>query len=187
MNLLTRLQNALATTLQDGETQRRSTTCLWIPYWHANSCDLQLRSKVEHIVETVKGRSQVRKVGMQPVQRDGLEYEFTIVGDLTQEHDLIVTKTRAAFLADAVINKPGRKLGEQLHDWLDAGEAAPPPELVKKIQVNDAYQTAKDFLSNGATSEQRESARKKIKARQEDGTFSFEQATELLELCNKKG
>jgi len=53
--------------------------------------------------------------------------------------------------------------------------------------VNDAYQTAKDFLSNGATPEQRESARQKIKARQEDGTFSFEQATELLELCNKKG
>ncbi|MGI9448597.1 MAG: AAA family ATPase, partial [Pirellulales bacterium] len=145
-----------------------------------------LRSKVEHIVETVKGRSQVRKVGMQPVQRDGLEYEFTIVGDLTQEHDLIVTKTRAAFLADAVINKPGRKLGEQLHEWLDAGEAAPPPELVKKVQVNDAYQTAKDFLSNGATPEQRESARQKIQARQEDGTFSFEQATELLELCNRK-
>lgn len=145
-----------------------------------------LRSKVEHIVETVKGRSQVRKIGMQPVQRDGLEYEFTIVGDLTQEHDLIITKTRAAFLADAVINKPGRKLGEQLHEWLDAGEASPPPELVKKIQVNDAYQTAKDFLSNGATPAQRESARAKIQARQEDGTFSFEQATELLELCNRK-
>ena len=124
---------------------------------------------------------------MQPVQRDGLEYEFTIVGDLTQEHDLIVTKTRAAFLADAVINNPGRKLGEQLHEWLDAGEAAPPPELVKKLNINDAFETAKQFLSNGATEAQREQARVKVLARRDDGTFTEDQAEELLTLCNKKG
>ena len=146
-----------------------------------------LRSKIEHIVETVNGRSTVRKVGLQPVQRAGLEYEFTIVGDLTQEHDLIVTKTRAAFLADAVINKPGRKLGEQLHEWLDAGTPAPPPELVRKLNLDpDAFATAKAYLSNGITSEQAMSAKKKIVDRGNDGSFTEEQVTELLELANKK-
>ena len=86
-----------------------------------------------------------------------------------------------------MINKPGRKLGEQLHDWLDAGEAAPPPELVRKLNINDAFETAKQFLSNGATPAQREKARVKVLARQKDGTFTEDQATELLELCNKKG
>jgi len=84
-----------------------------------------LRSKVEYVVENVGGRNQVRKVGLQPVQRDGLEYEFTVVGDVTQEHDLIVTKTRAAFLKDAVIREAGEDLGRQLADWLSSGEAAP--------------------------------------------------------------
>lgn len=86
-----------------------------------------LRSKVEYVVENVGGRNQVRKVGMQPVQRDGLEYEFTVVGDVTQEHDLIVTKTRAAFLKDAVIREAGEELGKQLAAWLSDGETPARP------------------------------------------------------------
>jgi hypothetical protein len=85
-----------------------------------------LRSKVEYVVENVNGRNQVRKVGLQPVQRDGLEYEFTVVGDVTQEHDLIVTKTRAAFLKDAVIHEAGEDLGRQLAAWLADGEPVAP-------------------------------------------------------------
>ena len=84
-----------------------------------------LRSKVEYVVETVGGRTQVRKVGLQPVQRDGLEYEFTVVGDVTQDHDLVVTKTRAAFLTDAVIRNAGEDLGKQLAAWLSDGIPAP--------------------------------------------------------------
>lgn len=80
-----------------------------------------LRSKVEYVVEQVGGRNQVRKVGLQPVQRDGLEYEFTVVGDVTQDHDLVVTKTRAAFLKDAVIREAGEDLGKQLAAWLAGG------------------------------------------------------------------
>lgn len=91
-----------------------------------------LRSKVEYVVENVGGRNQVRKVGLQPVQRDGLEYEFTVVGDVTQDHDLVVTKTRAAFLKDAVIREAGEDLGRQLAAWLADGTTpapAPAPEV----------------------------------------------------------
>lgn len=84
-----------------------------------------LRSKVEYVVENVGGRNQVRKVGLQPVQRDGLEYEFTVVGDVTQDHDLVVTKTRAAFLKDAVIREAGEDLGRQLAAWLNNGQQRP--------------------------------------------------------------
>jgi hypothetical protein len=84
-----------------------------------------LRSKVEYVVENVGGRNQVRKVGLQPVQRDGLEYEFTVVGDVTQDHDLVVTKTRALFLKDAVIKEAGEELGKKLAAWLSDGAPAP--------------------------------------------------------------
>lgn len=86
-----------------------------------------LRSKVEHVIEQVNGRTVVRKVGMQPVQRDGLEYEFTIVGDVTQDHELIVTKTRAAWLKDQIIKEAGEDLGRQLAAWLVDGIPAPVP------------------------------------------------------------
>ena len=84
-----------------------------------------LRSKVEHVIEQVNGRTQVRKVGLQPVQRDGLEYEFTVVGDVTQDHELIITKTRAAWLKDQIIREAGEELGQQLAAWLSDGIPAP--------------------------------------------------------------
>jgi nucleoside-triphosphatase THEP1 len=83
-----------------------------------------LRSKVEHVIEQVNGRTQVRKVGLQPVQRDGLEYEFTVVGDVTQDHELIITKTRAAWLKDQIIREAGEDLGKQLAAWLSDGTPA---------------------------------------------------------------
>jgi nucleoside-triphosphatase THEP1 len=88
-----------------------------------------LRSKVEHVIETVNGRTQVRKVGLQPVQRDGLEYEFTVVGDVTQDHELIVTKTRAAWLKDQIIREAGEDLGQQLAAWLSSGNSEPAAAL----------------------------------------------------------
>lgn len=87
-----------------------------------------LRSKQKYeITEGSDGRKQVSKLGMQPDQRDGLEYEFDLVGDLDQGHYLRVTKSRCDALADQVIHKPGAELGHQLLDWLDNGE--PPKEV----------------------------------------------------------
>ncbi|MFF0467527.1 AAA family ATPase [Micromonospora zamorensis] len=87
-----------------------------------------LRSKQRYeITEGADGRKQVSKLGMQPDQRDGLEYEFDLVGDLDQGHYLRVTKSRCDALADQVIHKPGPELGHQLLDWLDNGE--PPKDL----------------------------------------------------------
>ena len=106
-----------------------------------------LRSKVEYVVENINGRNQVRKVGMQPVQRDGLEYEFTVVGDVTQDHDLIVTKTRAAFLKDQVIREAGEDLGKQLAGWLSTGE----PVAVKHARVASDADMDKARLAIAAT------------------------------------
>lgn len=87
-----------------------------------------LRSKQKYeITEGADGRKQVSKLGMQPDQRDGLEYEFDLVGDLDQGHYLRVTKSRCDALADQVVHKPGAELGHQVLDWLDFGE--PPKEL----------------------------------------------------------
>lgn len=89
-----------------------------------------MRTKTEYIVEKDErtGKSAPRKIGLAPVQRDGLEYEFTIVGDINLDHNMVVTKTRCSELADAVIEKPGKLLGEQLIEWLETGEAPLPIE-----------------------------------------------------------
>lgn len=75
-----------------------------------------------------KGKSRVAKVGLQPVMRDAAEYEFTIVGDMTEEHTLVIGKSRVAMFADKVEKKPAPAFFKQLYEWLDGGaEPAPPP------------------------------------------------------------
>lgn len=85
-----------------------------------------VRSKTEYVLEeNERGKKVPRKVGMAPIQRDGLEYEFTLVGEMDQEHNLVVSKTRCHLVDGAVINKPGAQLAETLKVWLDGGEELP--------------------------------------------------------------
>ncbi len=86
-----------------------------------------MRSKTAYeIQEDTRGRKAPVKIGLAPVQRDGVEYEFDIVCDIDHEHQLVVTKSRCHALADAVIRKPGPELGQQISEWLSDGEAPRP-------------------------------------------------------------
>lgn len=87
-----------------------------------------MRAKTEWVVEeNDKGKKIPKKIGLAPVQRDGLEYEFDIVADMDLEHNFIISKTRCAELDNAVINRPGDELAEALIEWL-GGESAPKKE-----------------------------------------------------------
>ncbi len=82
-----------------------------------------MRSKMEYSQEKdERGRTVIRKVGLQPVQRDGLEYEFDVVADMDQDNTLVVTKTRCPDLVNVVIEKPTKNLAAVLRSWLEDGE-----------------------------------------------------------------
>lgn len=97
-----------------------------------------LRTKTEYVLEPDdKGRMVPRKVGLAPVQRAGIEYEFDIVCDISQEHALTVSKTRCpAIDGIAPIIKPGATFAEPIWQWLrggvevDASYYAPRPEEI---------------------------------------------------------
>lgn len=84
-----------------------------------------MRLKMEHVLEEdpVTKKKVVRKIGLQPVQRDGLEYEFDVVGDLDQEHNFSVSKTRCSALDGYMALKPGEEVVRKLKAWLESGEA----------------------------------------------------------------
>lgn len=82
-----------------------------------------LRTKTDWVVEdNDRGKKQPRKIGLKAEQREGLEYDFTLVGQLNFDNDLIVSKSRCPALAGAVVNKPGEEFARTLRDWLESGE-----------------------------------------------------------------
>lgn len=84
-----------------------------------------MRSKTEYVVEQVNGKSVPRKVGLAPIQRENVEYEFDIVGQMDMANNMIVQKSRCPDFAGAIIPKPGSAFAERLRAWLEAGVEAP--------------------------------------------------------------
>ncbi len=85
-----------------------------------------MRAKTEWvIVENDKGRKEPKKLGLAPIQRDGLEYEFDVVGDLDHDSNFVVSKSRCPALTGKIINRPGEELAKVLRGWLSDGAEEP--------------------------------------------------------------
>src|SRR5262249_54005757 len=110
-----------------------------------------MRSKMEYVQEKNEhGKTVVRKVGMQPVQRDGLEYEFDVVADLNQENDLIVGKTRCPALFGQIYHRAGENVAEILQSWLTTGQPLiePVPQLTNgKAAIKDTADAERRFFT----------------------------------------
>lgn len=94
-----------------------------------------LREKMEHVAEVVNGKTTVRRIGMAPIQREGMEYEFDVGGKLDRAI-LEITKTRWRDLHGVVIEKPDEAFGRRLVAWLNDGEEAIGPAPTP-IDVDD--------------------------------------------------
>lgn len=80
-----------------------------------------LRSKMETVQTNNNGKKKVEKVGMKAEQRDGIEYEFTTVLDLTQENLAIATKDRSRIFREP---RPlSESDGVAIKQWLTSGSA----------------------------------------------------------------
>jgi len=77
-----------------------------------------MRAKQDYVIENNGGRNQVRKVGLAPVQREGVEYEFSVYIELSQDHIGVATKDRTD-LFDGKCFVPSEQTGRQLVEWLN--------------------------------------------------------------------
>jgi hypothetical protein len=86
-----------------------------------------MRSKTEYVLEEGPGGKKTpRKIGMAPVQRDGMEYEFDIFADMDFENRLIVSKTRCKALRQLVVPTPGPDFAKKILDWVTDGAPVDP-------------------------------------------------------------
>ena len=90
-----------------------------------------LRAKTSYEVQQDGDKKKVVKVGLAPVQREGLEYEFTLVLDLSIEgHVATATKDRTGIF-DGKYFTPNQETGSQILNWLNSGK---PEEIQVPVQ-----------------------------------------------------
>jgi hypothetical protein len=87
-----------------------------------------LRVKTEYVLETNdRGKQEPRRVGLKPIQRDGIEHEFDLVGDLDLSNTLTVSKSRIEGVdIGAAYTKPGVELAVKVAEFLADGAQVPP-------------------------------------------------------------
>jgi len=89
-------------------------------------CDVHLiitmRTKTSwQVVEDERGKKKPIKIGMKPEQKEGLEYEFTVVLDLSVEKHIATCSKDRTSLFDGNHFIPSQETGLELMDWLDQG------------------------------------------------------------------
>ena len=105
-----------------------------------------MRSRLGYVQERdAKGRTIVRKVGLKAVQRDGVEYEFDVVGDMDQDHCMTIQKSRCPALTGQLYAQPNGQVARLLRDWLQGT-----PDPVAKTANGNGGAAAGNGLQGGA-------------------------------------
>lgn len=110
----------------------------------ASTCHIicTMRTQTEYVEDTnEKGKKVRRKVGLKPVQRDGLEYEFDLVGAMDEDNSLIIDKSRV-LLPDGTspytghsFRKPNAETFEPFAEWLRGASSSPDTDVVDEVRA----------------------------------------------------
>lgn len=109
-----------------------------------------MRSKTEYVSEkNEQGKNTYRKVGLAPIQRDGMEYEFTLMLDIDQDsHYARASKDRTS-LFDGIAFLPDQSTGEKIKKWAEMGLSGIETSIVLKAkELNLDIETTKERLLN---------------------------------------
>ena len=132
-----------------------------------------LRSKTETAQTEENGRKKVVKLGMKAEQREGFEYEMTVVLDIVHEgHYATATKDRTGLFVNADPEQITEATGQRLLEWLETGANAPDVKAILKSLASAAdidvlrghYEAAMQMLSE----EHHAAIKKATKARKQE-------------------
>ena len=80
-----------------------------------------MRVKQDYVLNLKDGKHVPEKVGLKAVQRDGVDYEFTLVLDINIKHYATASKDRTNLFADKPEFKIAADTGEQILNWCNSG------------------------------------------------------------------
>lgn len=105
-----------------------------------------IRTKTAYeVVEDERGKKAPKRIGLAPIQRQGMEYEFTCVLDLAVDSHVASASKDRTGLFDGQHFVITERTGEQLLEWLEAGDE-PAPKV-------DPYAEWREQIKNATTLE----------------------------------
>lgn len=85
-----------------------------------------LRTKQDYVLNQKDGKYVPEKVGLKAIQREGVDYEFTLVLDLDIKHQATASKDRTNLFADQPAFSLNESIGEKILAWCNEGEVPEP-------------------------------------------------------------
>lgn len=109
---------------------------------HVIAC---VREKQAYAQVSRNGRTEIDKLGMEPVQRAGLEYEFNVHATLDMGHHLTIGKTRCRPLAGRTFPPHhADDMAQTYRAWLAGGQPLAAPEVIAGLRERVAALEPKD-------------------------------------------
>ena len=93
-----------------------------------------MRSKQEYVLADKNWKNVPEKVSMKPIQKDGIEYDFTVVFDLDNQHYVKCTKDRTQLFTTKIPYRITEKTGEEMLRWCKEAEPRSKEDLVRLIR-----------------------------------------------------
>lgn len=140
------------------------------------------RSKMGYVEKDGPRGKTYEKTGMAPVMRDGIEYEFTVFGEMSLDNSVVFSKTRCQALSGLHFQKPGGDVIKILNEWLETGEV----EDDRKMPAQDDY-SGEGRSAYAATNAEprREPEAEESRQAQGNGSGSSTKVTSMLEALDK--
>jgi hypothetical protein len=106
-----------------------------------------VRSKQDYVLgENDKGRQAPKKVGLAPVQREGMEYEFTTVFDVAMNHEAATSKDRTGLFVDKIFQIT-EETGMAIKKWVEGGkEVVEEPAKQSPFKPNPPPDVIEDYV-----------------------------------------
>ena len=92
-----------------------------------------IRTKQDYVLSEKNGKVVPEKIGLKTVQRDGLEYEFTLVFDLNIKNHATASKDRTNLFFGKSEHKLSSETGRLIKDWCNNNESFSLEEISKRI------------------------------------------------------
>jgi hypothetical protein len=103
-----------------------------------------VRSKQDYVLTDKNGKMVPEKVGLKGVQRDGLEYDFTIVFEVNIKHQASASKDRTGMFGDQPEFKISEETGKKILNWCKEGKTdSQKPEA---FSLTSEFETSLSFL-----------------------------------------